>query len=153
MRQLADFKFHIDLHRHRVVRLGLSLAKAKFPNIRIHVLEGFLRLHDSSKAMTQNEQLAPFGYSSSRPPIERLFDYFGYAKISEEQKRGLFTVITDINSIDDQIGKSFLGNFNLSAREIQQMYDIEKVADLVDRSMDPLAEEEFGHHLVLASKY
>jgi hypothetical protein len=153
LRNLADFRAHIELHRARVLRLGLILGQAKFPEMNLSHLESFLKLHDHSKIISSPGDLQELGYRHERPPFERLFDFYGQTTKTETQNFELLSVISDINSIDDQIGRKFLKMLNLDVSGLLAMYKIEKVADLVDRSLDPLAKEEFGHHMILASEY
>ncbi|MBC7371440.1 MAG: hypothetical protein H7326_07745 [Bdellovibrionaceae bacterium] len=153
MRKLTEFKAHIVLHRSRVVRLGLALAETKFPHIDRVALESFLKLHDFSKTLRSPTNLKVFGYENERAPLERLFDFYGRTSKTAEQNMQLYGVINDINSIDDQIAKIYLTPLSLDAQSLQSFYNIEKVADLVDRSLDPLAKEEFGHHMILASEF
>jgi hypothetical protein len=153
LKKISDFKAHIQLHRSRVVRLGMALAETQFPEINPQILQSFLKIHDYSKTLDSQPQLKSFGYAHERAPIERLFDFYGQTSKTTEQNRQLVEVIRDINSIDDQIGRQFLQPLRLDAGVLQSIYNIEKVADLVDRSLDPLAKEEFGHHMILASEY
>lgn len=153
LRKITDFKTHIELHRTRVLRLGMALGKKEFPEINPRILESFLKLHDSSKTLSAPKQLNSFGYTHSRPPLERLFEFYGKKAKTSDQNLQLQSVINDINSIDDQMGQRYLAPLGLDSASIRNIYIIEKIADLVDRSLDPLAQEEFGHQMVLASEY
>ena len=153
LRQLTDFKAHIELHRSRVVRLGLALAEKHFPHIDRTALHSFLKLHDFSKTIHTPNHLKAFGYDNQRAPLERLFEFYGKTTKTPEQNLQLHGVIKDINAIDDQVAQIYLKPLQLDVHGLQCFLNIEKIADLVDRSLDPLAKEEFGHHMVLASQY
>jgi hypothetical protein len=85
--------------------------------------------------------------------LERLFQFYGKSKKSPDQNQQLADLIQDINSIDDQVGKDYFQYSKLDEQTVTSLYTIEKIADLVDRSLDPMAREEFGHEMVLASEY
>ncbi len=68
--------------------------------------------------------------------------------------QSLVDIVTDINSIDKKVGEDFFANHSRLSWGVQEdFYTIERVADLVDRSLDPIAAEEFGHSMLLASEY
>jgi len=121
----TEFKHHIELHRQRVLRLGLLLAEAQFPEIPRSELKSFLSIHDSSKTMANSS--------------ERLYQFYGKPPTTAVEREALGRIVTDINVID--------------TRMAQEFYTIEKIADLVDRSLDPVAAEEFGRAMTPASQF
>lgn len=154
MKTLADFRFHIQLHRKRVVRLGLALARHHFPEIHPLALESFLWLHDRSKTLQTPQQLSGYGYTHPQLPAERLFQFYGVGHRSSEQTQELRQIVQDINIVDEKIaGRYFTASGAVNSETTSIFYNIEKVADLVDRSLDPIAAEEFGHPMILASEY
>ena len=154
MKKLEDFKRYIELHRQRVVNLGMALARSQFPHLENVNLEFFLRLHDRSKTMSAPVTLKSYGYNNPLPPLERLFHFYGKSLKTETQNHDLKTLISDINSIDEKIALRFFENQKIFDPKMREsFFIIEKVADLVDRSLDPQASEEFGHHMILASEY
>ncbi len=147
-----EFQHHIQLHRERVVKLGLALAKTQYPNLNQSFLQDFLYLHDYSKTITSHSNLPKFQYTHCKLPVERLFDFYG--KAPKNEAPNLVDVITDINAIDKKVCIDYFEMLpQLSKRNQEDFYAIEKVADLVDRSLDPIAAEEFGHRMLLASEY
>ncbi|WP_413287763.1 hypothetical protein [Bdellovibrio sp. HCB337] len=137
--QIQDFQQHIELHRERVVVLGMTLAASHFPNVSKKDLKDFLRLHDSSKTM--------------RNSLPRLFEFYGKPPANEEARARLMSTVSDINAIDHSIAEKFFNERHLSPEMVEALYTIEKVADLVDRSLDPVAAEEFGRKLSPASQF
>lgn len=135
----SDFQLHIQLHRRRVVLLGSYLAKQEFPEISAELAENFLLLHDTSKTLKQT--------------ITSLYAFYGKNNLDADQLADLKKTITFLNSIDTAYADSFFDTYQLSSLEREQLLLIEKIADLVDRSMDPVAEEEFGRKMKLASEF
>lgn len=154
MRTLQEFQRHIELHRARVVVLGLRLAKTQYPGIDLSCLEKFLRLHDYSKTILHHHELSKFRYKHRQLPVERLFEFYGLTPKSETETQKLMNTINDINAIDRKTAEDFFKDHSqLTWATQEDFYTIEKVADLVDRSLDPMAAEEFGYPMVLASEY
>ena len=154
MRTFLEFQHHIELHRERVLKLGLALAKTQFPRLRHQHLKDFLHLHDHSKTITAKDLLPKFDYSHRELPVHRLFQFYGKTPQTEQDWQKLVDIINDINNIDKQVCEQFfLMRPTLSWGVQEDFYTIEKVADLVDRSLDPMAAEEFGHPMLLASEY
>jgi hypothetical protein len=153
LKSLADFKHHIQLHRQRVVKLGMTLAAEYYTELDLIAVERFLKLHDRSKILNSPAQLRIFGYHHPERPMQRLFEFFGQQERSALQSQQLQQVVNDINDLDLAISKRFFAASFFNASEMDRFYQIEKVADLVDRSLDPVAAEEFGHPMILASEY
>lgn len=154
MRTLRDFQYHISLHRERVIQLGMALAKSQFPRLHPESLRDFLRLHDYSKTITIPSQLSKYGYRHRELPVERLFQFYGKPPKNDHEWEQLGNLVYDINNIDQTVCENFFSQHReLSWGDQEDFYAIEKVADLVDRSLDPIAAEEFGHPMKLASEY
>jgi len=136
----SDFQKHIQLHRTRVVVLGLALAKVHYPEISQEDLKIFLELHDTSKVDPKNSS--------------QLFGFYGRPPANLEEKERLKSIVGSINEVDSQVGQKFFQeNISLTPTQRSQFLTIEKVADLVDRSMDPVATEEFGRQMTRASQF
>jgi hypothetical protein len=154
LKTLTEFQNHIILHRKRVVRLGLALAQEHYPGLEAQALGSFLRLHDLSKTLKSEEKLQQYGYNHPKLPVERLFSFYGINHRSHEQLHELREIILDINTVDEKVAQHYFSSF-LKGDEatMEAFFQIERVADLVDRSLDPVAAEEFGHPMILASDY
>ena len=151
---IGDFHRHIELHRERVFQLGMTLGMEKFKDLPLDKLEKFLRLHDASKTMTSKHALEQYNYQNHTSPLVRLFSFYGRAHDTEESSLLLRGAVNDINSIDYQVALEFFAHhIDLSAETVKTFYMIEKVADLVDRSLDPVASEEFHQKLTPASQF
>ena len=154
MRTFLEFQHHIELHRERVLKLGMNLAKAHFPALDTRVLLEFLHLHDFSKTISSQNQLPQFKYRHRELPVNRLFHFYGKSPKNETESQALIDIINDINSIDHKVCENFFAKYKHLSWGVQEdFYTIERVADLVDRSLDPIAAEEFGHPMLLASEY
>ncbi|MBS1971273.1 MAG: hypothetical protein JSU04_13270 [Bdellovibrionales bacterium] len=154
MRTFLEFQHHIELHRERVIKLGLTLAQHQFPRLHRGILADFLALHDFSKTIVSRSQLPQFNYSHRDLPVQRLYTFYGRTPKTESEMQRLMDIITDINDIDKKVGEDFFAKHPQLSWGVQEdFYTIERVADLVDRSLDPMAAEEFGHSMLLASEY
>lgn len=154
MRTFKEFQHHIELHRERVSKLGLALAKIHYSGLNLKTLESFLALHDHSKTLMDFQRLQKYDYKHSLFPAERLFRFYGKTPTNNQETLQLIDVINDINAIDEDVCVEFFKMHpELPWGTQETFYTIEKVADLVDRSLDPIAAEEFGHPMVLASEF
>lgn len=154
MKTFLEFQHHINLHRKRVVKLGLALAKAQYPDLNQHFLNEFLKLHDYSKTITSHVDLAQFQYSHYELPAQRLFDFYGKNPEGQPETEKLTEAINATNAIDKKVCDNYFERLPQLSGDIQKnFYTIERLADLVDRSLDPIAAEEFGHPMLLASEY
>jgi len=154
VRTFLEFQNHIELHRIRVAKLGRALAKHKFPAINQGLLGEFLELHDHSKVLISRGDLHQFDYTHRDLPVQRLYSFYGRSPKTESESRKLTDIINDINDIDKKVCANFFAKHSqLSWGAQEDFYTIEKVADLVDRSLDPMAAEEFGQRMILASDF
>ena len=151
---IGDFYRHIELHRQRVFQLGMTLGTEKFTDLPLDRLATFLRMHDASKTMTAKIDLRLFNYYHPMSPLVRLFSFYGQGHETAEAKQVLKHAVDDINHIDQQVASNFFAvHREISEDIIEKFFLIEKVADLVDRSLDPVASEEFHQQLTPASKF
>lgn len=151
---LVDFEHHVAHHRQRVLQLGKFLADSYFPQVSGELLSSFLSLHDFSKTMIPSEVLERVGWLSSSQPFENLYNYFGKATGPLETEVEFKSLLQSLNEIDNLIAHDFFSQkINLESSEISLICKIERVADLVDRYMDPLATIEFGRPMQPASLY
>lgn len=154
MRTFLEFQHHIELHRNRVTKLGMALAQHQFPGLNSRVLGEFLDLHDHSKIITSRNELPRFDYTHRELPVQRLYGFYGRKPKTEYEMQNLIDIINDINGIDKKVCADFFTKHSQLSWGVQEdFYTIERVADLVDRSLDPMAAEEFGHPMLLASEY
>lgn len=137
--QLSHFRLHITLHKMRVMRIGMHLAQTHFPEVSLAEVRNFLELHDNSKMDEAN--------------AERLFRFYGKRPQNAEEERLLKAIVEHIDQVDDRIREEYLNARPLDPDTKEKLFIIEKVADLVDRGLDPVASEEFGHRLKVASEY
>lgn len=151
--ELADFERHIALHRQRVVILGLTLAKEHFPSLDLRRLEQYLSLHDLSKTSLAESTRASLGDLDNRKPSERLFEFYGKANLNESERQELRNLVSHINRIDFTVSSQFFSQDPKTNPEAQEFRQIEQIADLVDRSFDPIAAEEFGRPMKPASEF
>jgi hypothetical protein len=154
LKTFLEFQHQIELHRKRVVKLGLALANSQYPALNQRFLHEFLSLHDYSKTIVSLAHLPKFQYSHRKLPAQRLFEFYGKTPQSETETENLMDTINAINFIDKKVCEDyFIMTPQLSWGTQEDFYTIERVADLVDRSLDPMAAEEFGHPMLLASEY
>jgi hypothetical protein len=135
-----DFDVYVDGHRERTKVLGLALYKSFYQKSNIvseDLVRQFLELHDLSK--TENAVKAG------------LFKQYGQDLASLPPQFGELT--SYLNSIDTHISEQFFTLHKLSPTQISTLLRIEKIADLVDRAMDPVAQEDFGRKMKRASAW
>ena len=126
---LSDFEFHIDLHRKRVLELGLALRERFYPDLPYKETKVFLKLHDRAKKKYARE----------------LYVYFNQS--------GVFALIDTINDKDAQYQIDFfLNRLDIFTDHFSKIKRIELIADQVDRGLDPIAAIEFGRPMELASE-
>lgn len=138
----GDFDRHLALHRKRVLVLGLALRERFYPHIDAKELKTFLKYHDIAKTDLVHGNL--------KTSVEELYKFYGTRLRSTEEPQ-LKHLVDSINLIDRRIALMFLENFKASEQNRELFQKIERMADLVDRGMDPVASEEFGRLLTKAS--
>lgn len=139
----ADFDRHLALHRKRVLVLGLALRERFYPHIDVKELKTYLKYHDIAKTDLVNGNL--------KTSIDELYKYYG-TRLPTDQESKLQHLVDSINLIDRKIALMFLENFRSSEQNREIFKRIERVSDLVDRGLDPVASEEFGKPLLKASE-
>jgi hypothetical protein len=139
---INDFKSHIQNHQIRVLQLGSFLANHNFPELPIQQVQEFLSLHDQSK--------------TSDKMLNALFLFYGKKateSLTSNQSLILSRIIEELNASDLNLIKTYFEEHNISSDDQNKLFLIEKIADSVDRAMDPIAEEEFGRKLQFASDF
>lgn len=154
IQNLEDFKYHTAHHIQNVMTLGLYLfnyfSHSVFSDLTAEEVIDYLSLHDLSKRMTARE-LAEFGYTHEKSLSERLYEFYGKDKdtLPNDKKLQLEEVIRELNRIDRLVTQKFLFkrgyilNSKISSKGLKLLV-IEKIADLVERTKNPVSIEEFG---------
>ncbi len=139
---------YINAHRLRVVNIGLAIQSFRpILDLPDEMLTAFLHLHDLSK-------LEPDIFRSLSLHYGRSLNDPNYSENSELQ-----SLIQRLNSIDLNHARSFFARHGLLDTNYcptvvaKELLRIEKIADLVDRALDPAAWEDFGRKLHPASHY
>jgi hypothetical protein len=147
-----DYYWHMVGHRVRVDELSrklLEIAPESFPDVQPELLSEFIRFgHDESKLNPSQSFLDRQGYDRRRHPIaSRLFHRI-YGKDFSDQKvdrsRALLETRNELNAIDERVAQGFFRKKGISPEKARQYLLAEKVADSLDRSLDLVAQEEFG---------
>lgn len=134
VKTFSDFKIYVESHRLRVRELGITHYKLhpdRYKDLPQKTVEKYLALHDRSKQEESNARA--------------LYAYYGRnQKFMPEQLRESFVkVINHINTYDSKVAEKFVSENPLTGSQIERLFEIEKIADLVDRGMDPVAREDF----------
>lgn len=135
---VTDFRRHIHLHKSRVTALSLALYDAGFARygtLRRDTLERYLWLHDQAKL--------------SGKFFFRLYKHYG-ENLQNSQNKDLQNLIRDVNQFDSEINRVFIAD---TPTNVFLLTEIVRIADLVDRGLDPVAAEEFGRSLKPASEF
>lgn len=147
---LEDFETHTILHIQRVQKLGLELYRSfsdDFTGVTEKLLSEFLSLHDCAKIK---------GVKQQNRALHELYPFYGANAESKDEFR---KIVSKMNEEETAIQIDFFRASGLLEKktgqttfEAQQLLLIEKVADLVDRGMNEVSEEEFGRSMRLASE-
>ena len=137
----SQFLNHISKHRMRVVALGLEYYRRNTKCNELlspSLVKEFLRLHDLAKL--------------DNDISVRLYSLFG-----KNQSPHMKDTVVELNRRDLEIRMTFFKEKNLVdaqgrlSAEATLLIEIERVADLTDRGMDPGAAQEFGRPMQKAS--
>lgn len=140
----AEFNTYVRLHKERTRLLALHLFSAHpqdYDQLSLELVNSFMRLHDLSKSIPEVAQRLYKQYS--RP----------LSTVSEREKTKFISWVNYLNERDRQIGVNFFTRHELNESQVQKLLELEKIADLVDRSFDPVAQEDFGKLMVPASEF
>jgi hypothetical protein len=141
----VDFHHHTRIHAQRVQMLGLKLRDKFFPDLNRQLAHDFLALHDQSKL---------HGADLPNSILKRLYSFYGKnANYLQGAERLAYQQLSqEIIQLDKYTNSAFI-NSRVSATDpnhrwiVQALLRIERLADVVDRSNDPVAQEEFGRYM------
>jgi len=125
--------------------LGLALRDRFYPTVNYKDLKLYLKYHDVAKT--------DYIHGNLHTSVADLYNYYGIWLEDEEHKQELKRLVDQINHIDKKIAVMFLDAFRVAPENIGLFKKIERIADIVDRGMDPVASEEFGRPLKKASEF
>ncbi len=150
---VVDFHHHTKMHKKRVVELAVELFKQypkQFNGLNEAMIRRVLKDHDNAKID------AKYTYKNGKPFYEMLYQSYG--------KKPPIDVIEQLNKIDSSIMEDALKKEGLTfikgeakeerirkMRMRQKLSKLEKLADFVDRAMNPVSSEEFGRKMCLES--
>lgn len=160
-----DFRLHTEVHIANVRRLGMALYEkykdSEFKNVPRELLFMKLGLHDYEKLASVKE-LRKWGYHSERSLGERLYDYYGQDKesqnLSPAQKEYFQDLIDEVNEYAVKIDLEFYQKYGLNPEIpefndiIEKMNLIARVSDLVERENNPVSPEEFHREKMLPAE-
>ncbi|MBL6991983.1 MAG: hypothetical protein ISR65_19525 [Bacteriovoracaceae bacterium] len=166
IRTYDEYRLHNFTHIVRVTRLGKFLLKAepeKFREVDPKILEEFLLLHNQSKINQSPEFIKQHGLQSVESMSSRLYLNFSldFNTLSDGLKREGKEFVDQLNQIDREVAIAFFRKKGLLGKDelvednplVQLYLAIEKVADAVDGSKDPVFEEEYGRKMSPAHLY
>lgn len=152
-----DYRIHMAAHRQRLIVLGKELKRnfpERFSNVSEQNIGDWLALHDQSKVNLHPEFLDHFHQQNPEDQIAtRLYQQLYGRPISslpEEEKIEAIALINELNKMDSEIAARMarwlhlIDNNGNESPALQELRYIEKIADIVDRELDPIAAEEFG---------
>ena len=154
-----DFMVHMLSHIERVSILGEELRQMypeQFKSVDPVKLQQFLLLHDQSKVNDSPAFLKDHEIKN-RMRIGKLL-YKGYnqnfMQLTGEEKNSLKRLVNDLNRVDQRVAERFLYGAGVKSPELQKAYfQIEKIADQVDRGMSPVTSEEMAKRVTPASEF
>jgi hypothetical protein len=160
----GDLHVYMKSHIRRIEELGIALMENfpdEFPVPEDYkkTLLAFLALHDQSKVNLTETFQKKHGIRG-RPIIDQLYEVFGAnARLLSRSKRAEFqSLIGKLNGIDDQVANDFFRDHKMLSPEgapgklARVFLEIEKLADMVDRTKSSYYMEEFGRFPTSPSK-
>jgi hypothetical protein len=155
---LADFELHVAAHIKRVRLLGNYIASHYFPRLDPVLTDEFLTLHDAEKLVDSQAFRKIMGIAiEEKSLLARLFKHFG----RHREVRPLDEILEfekikhEVNSIGKRISQKWLIShgfwdpMNQSPNDLGfQLLIVEKLADVLDRELDPVAFYELGKTIV-----
>lgn len=152
-----DLERHFKLHISRVVRLGTWIYDnnpGEFSGVTRSQLEEFLSLHDQAKINSSAAFKAEFWVEPLETPpfIRRLFERYASvnASLPEAEMEKTKQLIANLNATDSRVGQEFFKRRGMLDKDgkpnevARQLLRIERIADVVDRKSDPVAQEELS---------
>ena len=159
---VVDLVAHMHAHIDRTLALSEYLfehhaAAFGFDSADRNLVKDLIHLHDQSKVNSSKlfQQKFYRPQPDSRTIPERLFEVYGRQDLLSQRN----AVVRDLNAIDQRVAqvyferKGLLGADGEPNAKARSLLRFEKIVDLVDRGMDPVAREEFGRPLLRASEY
>lgn len=162
VQNVSDFKLHTSIHIQNVVLIGLEIfnqfKESHFKDVSLNLLLEKLQKHDSEKIISK-EELARNGYKQQKDFSERLFEIYGVdiATLDTKQKESFSRLIEELNSYSHKQDFLFYRKHNLLlpdgslTKEAVMIQFIERIADLVERSKNPISTEEFGRVAMMSA--
>jgi hypothetical protein len=144
-----DFRTHVHAHRYRVRALGLALFRSEPLFAQIGVTEQdvyeFLSGHDHAKIL-------PNPKAPGRTMMRRLYEIYATDPLHGDSVKSAHAraLIGSLNAQDDALSLKRLQRMGFLTRTGKPkvpalaLLRIERIADVVDRNLDPVAQEEFS---------
>ncbi len=149
----ADLRIHFEAHIGRVKLLGIALfernrERYEGAGINVQMVKDFLAVHDQAKLDDTPLFRAKFHDLATspddlKPILTRLWEVYA----TSDLKR-IKPVVDYLNRADDRVAAEFFSKLKIPEPHksivVALLKEIERVADRVDRNLDPVAGEEFG---------
>jgi hypothetical protein len=154
---VGDFETHVRLHVLRTQRLALELAhshKELFGSLNDELVFSYMALHDVSKYAAQD--------GNPTHILRRLYESYGrnFSALPAQEQHRSRALVNELNALDRKVSENFLRAHGLMSDsgalnpKGAALLRLEKIADLVDRGLDPVAAEEFNKaHMERASQF
>jgi len=142
-----DYKVHMELHRIRIVLIATYLFYSdptKFPGVDEYTLVDYISTQHDSAKLDLSSLIA-----------KRLMQFYGtpYDKHDPDDKEALRNLVAYINKTDEVRRAKYFKKKNITSQKTIDSYlALETIGDLIDRSYDPVAKEEFGRDMYPASE-
>lgn len=154
----------MESHARRVRVLGMHLRRIyqeAFVEVNPEILGDFLILHDQAKLNHSQNFIKNYHLPMDSPLLDELYGLYGVivssANADEFRARNM-ALIARINEVDRGVALHFFRLRGLATEDsfsplAQRYLKIEKIADAVDRGMNPVTAEEFGRPMLAASQF
>ena len=137
---VIDFYYHTKLHIDRVSVLAQALLKEfpeEFSELSLEKVKQAMALHDIEKIDSK------FISKRGGPFIVELFQNFGGGKDLSQ--------IEELNKTGKDYLQSELKKLNFTPKMLKQLELLERIADIADRTSNPVSPQEFGRAMIYES--
>lgn len=155
MDRLTDFERHVSLHIQRTRKLAEAARELpEYSDLPVELVRDFLDLHDQSKINRSQAFLAQHRLEGRRESLLQSLHRLRGTSNSE-----VSAVAQKLNDVDNEVAHAFFQKEKLLTPEGRlswkalMLLEIEKIADLVDRGLEPVTAQEFGRSMRPASEW
>lgn len=135
-----DFYEEAKEHCRRVVILGMRARALMNSSLSASLVEEYLLIHDLGK------------FQEDAKILRLLFEYYGRGNLTNIELADLNSIIVILSENESWNALEYQRDKKLTEEEFKELLVIERIADCVDRGLNPRARYEFGREMRLGSE-